>query len=140
MANEYAYTKDPDKKPTGKSALARKNKNTNREIGAEENRNKKIEKKEKKTLGEKQYENFKTALDTKFDKMSRIQKTYEGASPKIKKDLENKFKDSFKSKNTVASTRRETGRTEVAKGGRINFKGGGCTTKGMNKKAYGKNS
>ena len=139
MANEYAYTKDPDKKPTGKSALARKNKNTNREIGAEENRNKKIEKKEKKTLGEKQYENFKTALDTKFDKMSRIQKTYEGASPKIKKDLENKFKDSFKSKNTGASTRRETGRTEVAKGGRINLRGGGCATKGKGK-AYGKNS
>ena len=139
MANEYAYTKDPDKKPTGKSALARKNKNTNREIGAEENRNKKIEKKEEKTLGEKQYENFKTALDTKFDKMSRIQKTYEGASPKIKKDLENKFKDSFKSKNTGASTRRETGRTEVAKGGRINLRGGGCATKGKGR-AYGKNS
>ena len=140
MANEYAYTKDPDKNPTGQSALARKNKNTNREIGAEENRNKKIEKKEKKTLGKKQYENFKTALDTKFDKMSRIQKTYEGASPKIKKDLENKFKDSFKSKNTVASTRRETGRTEVAKGGRINFKGGGCAKRGVKKNAYGKNS
>ena len=140
MANEYAYTKDPDKNPTGPSALARKNKNTNREIGAEENRNKKIEKKEKKTLGKKQYENFKTALDTKFDKMSRIQKTYEGASPKIKKDLENKFKDSFKSKNTVASTRRETGRTEVAKGGRINFKGGGCAKRGVKKNAYGKNS
>ena len=56
-----------------------------------------------------------------------------------RKDLENKFKDSFKSKNTVASTRRETGRTEVAKGGRINFKGGGCAIKGKGK-AYGKNS
>ena len=117
----YATAMEAEKKTAEPSALARKNRN-------------------KKTLGEKQYENFKTALDTKFDKMSRIQKTYEGASPKIKKDLENKFKDSFKSKNTVASTRRETGRTEVAKGGRINFKGGGCTTKGMNKKAYGKNS
>jgi len=117
----YATAMEAEKKTAEPSALARKNRN-------------------KKTLGEKQYENFKTALDTKFDKMSRIQKTYEGASPKIKKDLENKFKDSFKSKNTGASTRRETGRTEVAKGGRINFKGGGCTTKGMNKKAYGKNS
>ena len=143
MANEYAYTKDKAIRKLGAGALgalARKNKNTNREIGAEENRNKKIEKKEKKTLGKKQYENFKTALDTKFDKMSRIQKTYEGASPKIKKDLENKFKDSFKSKNTVASTRRETGRTEVAKGGRINFKGGGCAKRGVKKNAYGKNS
>ena len=123
----YATAMEAEKKTAGPSALARKN------------RNKKIEKKEKKTLGEKQYENFKTALDTKFDKMSRIQKTYEGASPKIKKDLENKFKDSFKSKNTVASTRRETGRTEVAKGGRINLRGGGCATKGKGK-AYGKNS
>ena len=31
-------------------------------------------------------------------------------------------------------------RKEAKNGGRINFKGGGCTTKGMNKKAYGKNS
>ena len=30
--------------------------------------------------------------------------------------------------------------SKFAKGGRVNFKGGGCTTKGMNKKAYGKNS
>jgi len=116
----YATAMEAEKKTAEPSALARKNRN-------------------KKTLGEKQYENFKTALDTKFDKMSRIQKTYEGASPKIKKDLENKFKDSFKSKNTVASTRRETGRTEVAKGGRINLRGGGCATKGKGK-AYGKNS
>jgi hypothetical protein len=117
----YATAMEAEKKTAEPSALARKNRN-------------------KKTLGEKQYENFKTALDTKFDKMSRIQKTYEGASPKIKKDLENKFKDSFKSKNTVASTRRETGRTEVAKGGRINFKGGGCAIRGIKKNAYGKNS
>ena len=116
----YATAMEAEKKTAGPSALARKNRN-------------------KKTLGEKQYENFKTDLDTKFDKMSRIQKTYEGASPKIKKDLENKFKDSFKSKNTGASTRRETGRTEVAKGGRINLRGGGCATKGKGK-AYGKNS
>ena len=30
--------------------------------------------------------------------------------------------------------------TDFAKGGRVNFRGGGCTTKGINKKAYGKNS
>ena len=30
--------------------------------------------------------------------------------------------------------------SKFAKGGRVNFKGGGCTTKGMNKKVYGKNS
>ena len=29
---------------------------------------------------------------------------------------------------------------EFKSGGRVNFRGGGCTTKGINKKAYGKNS
>ena len=29
---------------------------------------------------------------------------------------------------------------KLKSGGRVNFKGGGCTTKGMNKKTYGKNS
>ena len=30
--------------------------------------------------------------------------------------------------------------TDFAKGGRVNFRGGGCTNKGINKKAFGKNS
>ena len=81
-------------------------------------------KKKKKTLKEKEFENYKTALDTKYDKMSRLQKTYEGASPKIKADLKNKFKDSFKSGDTISAVRRETRRTEAAKGGRMGYKGG----------------
>jgi hypothetical protein len=40
----------------------------------------------------------------------------------------------------IKTSNREAGRVIKAKGGRINFKGGGCTNKGMNKKAYGKNS
>ena len=31
-------------------------------------------------------------------------------------------------------------KVKMSKGGRVNFRGGGCTTKGINKKAYGKNS
>ncbi len=40
----------------------------------------------------------------------------------------------------VKATTAKGVRKEAKSGGRINFKGGGCTTKGMNKKAYGKNS
>ena len=86
-----------------------------------------LAKKKNKTLKEKEFENYKTALDTKYDKMSRIQKTYEGASPKIKADLKNKFKklsDSFGSSEMISSANRETGRTEKAKGGRAGYKGG----------------
>jgi len=96
-----------------------------------------LAKKKNKTLKEKEFENYKTALDTKYDKMSRIQKTYEGASPKIKADLKNKFKDSFKSGDTISAVRRETRRTEAAKGGRMGYKvgksvkkKGGCAIKG----------
>ena len=50
----------------------------------------------------------------------------------------------YKKKDNVPTMlqRKETTVDEVrmAKGGRVNLKGGGCTTKGMNKKAYGKNS
>ena len=117
---------------------SKKNK-TNREIGAEENRNKKIKEKEKKTLGEKQYDTYVSELDSNFDKMGRVNKMYKGASPKIKADLKNKFKklsDSFGSSEMISSANRETGRTEKAKGGRMGYKGGksvkkmGCAIKG----------
>ena len=88
-------------------------------------------KKKKKTLKEKEFENYKTALDTKYDKMSRIQKIYEGTSPKIKADLKNKFKDSFKPGETINAVRRETKRTESAKGGRMGYKGGGMSQRGL---------
>ena len=35
---------------------------------------------------------------------------------------------------------REAGRVVKAKGGRVNFKGGGCAKRGVKKNAYGKNS
>ena len=84
----------------------------------------------KKTLGEKQYDTYVSELDSNFDKMGRVQKMYKGASPKIKADLKNKFKklsDSFGSSEMISSARRETGRTEKAKGGRAGYQGGGRT-------------
>ena len=88
------------------------------------------ESKKKKTLGEKQYDTYVSELDSNFDKMGRVQKMYKGASPKIKADLKNKFKklsDSFGSSEMISSARRETGRTEKAKGGRAGFQHGGRT-------------
>ena len=88
------------------------------------------ESKKKKTLGEKQYDTYVSELDSNFDKMGRVQKMYKGASPKIKADLKNKFKklsDSFGSSEMISSARRETGRTEKAKGGRAGYQGGGRT-------------
>ena len=49
--------------------------------------------------------------------------------------LENKIDRSLKTKNPNFFDVKK-----LKSGGRVNFKGGGCTTKGMNKKAYGKNS
>ena len=88
------------------------------------------ESKKKKTLGEKQYDTYVSELDSNFDKIGRVQKMYKGASPKIKADLKNKFKklsDSFGSSEMISSARRETGRTEKAKGGRAGFQHGGRT-------------
>ena len=140
MANE---TKDKAIRKLGAGALGalgrKKNKNTNREIGAEENRTKKITKKEKKTLGEKQYDTYVSELDSNFDKMGRVQKMYKGASPKIKADLKNKFKklsDSFGSSEMISSANRETGRTEKNKGGRVEYKHGGGV--GCAKRGFGK--
>ena len=94
-------------------------------------------KRDKKTLGEKQYLTYHNEVDSNFDKMDRVQKMYKGASPKIKADLKNKFKDSFKPGDTISAVRRETRSTEAAKGGRIGYKGGksvkkkgGCAIKG----------
>jgi len=98
-------------------------------------------KKKKKTLGEEQYETFKSESDTQFDKAKRIQKTYEGASPKIKEDLKKKFKGTFNPKEMVASSTRDAAKT-FAKGGRAGYKmGSKCklATKGKGR-AYGKNS
>lgn len=153
MANEYAYTKDPDKKPMGKSALARKN--TNREIGAEENINKKIKKKEKKTLEEKLRKEQSSMMKENFDTMSRknfkeAKEDYKKVDQGFKKNKsdDDKIKiSSFKGRNKpekvfneIDASKREAGRVVKAKGGRINFKGGGCAIRGIKKNAYGKNS
>ena len=96
-------------------------------------------KRDKKTLGEKQYLTYHNEVDSNFDKMDRVQKMYKGASPKIKADLKNKFKklsDSFGSSEMISSARRETGRTEKSQGGRIKYKGGGGV--GCAKRGFGK--
>ena len=38
------------------------------------------------------------------------------------------------------ASEREAGRVVKAKGGRVNFRGGGCAKRGVKKNAYGKNS
>ena len=89
-----------------------------------------MDKKKKKTLRQKQFDTYKSALDTEFDKGQRIQKTYEGASPTIKEDLKKRFKDS---EEIGASSKRDAYKT-FAKGGKVKLalRGGG--------RAYGKNS
>ena len=98
-------------------------------------------KKKEKTLGQKQFETYMAEKDTGFKKAQRIQKTYEGASPKIKADLEKRFKNVFDPKEMVVSSRRDTAKVQnMAKGGRAGLKGGGICKKGMNRQAVGKNS
>tara|TARA_R110002096_G_scaffold146505_1_gene305073 strand:+ start:8 stop:367 length:360 start_codon:yes stop_codon:yes gene_type:complete len=86
----------------------------------------------KKTLKQKQFDTYKSALDTKFDKGQRIQKTYEGASPTIKEDLKKRFKEGLM-EEIGASSKRDAYKT-FAKGGKVKLalRGGG--------RAYGKNS
>ena len=101
-------------------------------------------KKKEKTLGQKQFETYMAEKDTGFKKAQRIQKTYEGASPKIKADLEKRFKNVFNPKEMVVSSRRDTAKVQnMAKGGRAGFKSGskGCKLAMKGKgRAYGKNS
>ena len=101
-------------------------------------------KKKEKTLGQKQFETYMAEKDTGFKKAKRIQKTYEGASPKIKADLEKRFKNVYNPKEMVVSSRRDTAKVQnMAKGGRAGFKSGskGCKLAMKGKgRAYGKNS
>ena len=101
-------------------------------------------KKKEKTLGQKQFETYMAEKDTGFKKAQRIQKTYERASPKIKADLEKRFKNVFDPKEMVVSSRRDTAKVQkMAKGGRAGYKSGskGCKLAMKGKgRAYGKNS
>ena len=125
-------------KPGLMGGLRSKKNKTSREIGAEENRNKKIKKKEKKTLGKKQFDTYMSEVDSNFDKMGRVNKMYKGASPKIKADLKNKFKkfsDSFGGSQMISAADRDTGKTEYAKGGRAGYKKGKSVKKKSSRKA-----
>ena len=77
--------------------------------------------KKKKTLGQKQFETYMAEKDTGFKKAQRLQKTYEGASPTIKADLEKRFKNVFDPKEMVVSSRRDTAKT-FRKGGSVKKK------------------
>jgi hypothetical protein len=103
MANEYAYTKNPDKNPIGQSALARKNKK-NKKLNADEFFE--IKDSKKKFTGPKSTEGSVGDEVNKFRKMD----------------------DDIKKQQ------------KLSKGGRVNFKGGGCAKRGVKKNAYGKNS
>ena len=85
--------------------------------------------KKKQTLGEKQFETFKSELDTNWEKGKRIQKSYEGASPKIKADLEKRFKGTYKPGEMVSSSRRDAAKT-FAKGGSVKKKSSGKAIRG----------
>ena len=110
----------------------------------EERKRQQARKKKEKTLGQKQFETYMAEKDTGFKKAQRIQKTYEGASPEIKADLEKRFKNVFNPKEMVVSSRRDTAKVQnMAKGGRAGFKSGskGCKLAMKGKgRAYGKNS
>ena len=98
---------------------------------------------EVKKLRRKQFDTYMTEKDTQFDKAKRVQKTYEGASPNIKKKLEEKFKGVFNPQEMLSSSRRDATKTFMAKGGRAMYKSGGRGCKLAMKgkgRAYGKNS
>ena len=157
MANE---TKDKAIRKLGAGALGalgrKKNKNTNREIGAEENRTKKITQKEKETLEEKlkkeqssmSRSNFFSNADKGFRKAKSDYEKVDKGFKKRKSDDEKIQDSSFDSGmgksqkvfDEIKTSNKEAGRVVKAKGGRVNFKGGGCAIRGLKKKAYGKNS
>ena len=96
-----------------------------------------------KKLRKKQFDTYVAEKDTGFKKAQRIQKTYEGASPKIKSDLKKRFEGVFDPKDMIASARRDATKTFMAKGGRAGYKSGGKGCKLAMKgkgRAYGKNS
>ena len=98
---------------------------------------------EVKKLRKKQFDTYMAEKGAQFDKAERLQKTYEGASPKIKSKLEKQFKGVFNPQEMLSSSRRDATKTFMAKGGRAGYKDGskGCKLAMKGKgKAYGKNS
>jgi len=94
---------------------------------------------EVKKLRKKQFDTYMAEKDAQSDKAERLQKTYEGASPKIKAELDEKFKGVFNPEEMVASSRRDAAKT-FKTGGRVNLRCGGFAKRGVKKNAYGKNS
>jgi len=92
-------------------------------------------------------ENFGVIAKKNFKKADEDYKKVDQGFKKNKSD-DNKIKiSSFKGRNKpeevfneLNASKREAGRVVKAKGGRVNFKGGGCAKRGVKKNAYGKNS
>ena len=72
------------------------------------------------------------------EKMAKRKKTSPSQTLQTIKTQERFDKDPVSRKTDLIGDDKLT--TDFAKGGRVNFKGGGICKKGINKKAYGKNS
>ena len=72
------------------------------------------------------------------EKMAKRKKTSPSDTLQTIKIQERFDKDPVSRKTDMIGDDKLT--TDFAKGGRVNFKGGGICKKGINKKAYGKNS
>jgi len=72
------------------------------------------------------------------EKMAKRKKTSPSDTLQTIKIQERFDKDPVSRKTDMIGDDKLT--TDFAKGGRVNFRGGGCTNKGINKKAFGKNS
>ena len=79
-------------------------------------------KKKKETLGQAQFKTYSKEKDTQFSKAQRVQKTYEGASPTIKADLEKRFSGVYKPKEMISSSRRDAAKTFMRVGGSVTVK------------------
>jgi len=105
------------------------------------------EEKLKKEQSSMMKENFDTMSRKNFKEAKEDYKKVDQGFKKNKSD-DNKIKiSSFKGRNKpkevfneLDASKREAGRVVKAKGGRVNFKGGGCAKRGVKKNAYGKNS
>ena len=92
-------------------------------------------------------ENFDTMSRKNFKEAKEDYKKVDQGFKKNKSDDDKIKISSFKGRNKpkevfneLYASKREAGRVVKAKGGRVNFKGGGCAKRGVKKNAYGKNS
>ena len=94
---------------------------------------KELEKKEKDKTA-------KAAENLRYEGKTEKQKKFlkENSNVKTAGEMNKKIKD-YKSSN-IQTRMSPSGYEKLKSGGRVNYRGGGACTKGMNKNAYGKNS